>query len=281
MADNAFSLKDTMSENQKDTKVSNPDSTAINNKLYDVFLSDDPHILFIIKKTEKIIAALYLITDGMDDREPLRLTLRDKGLSFLNDVYRTKLSVTPSAKSMYGQGLDLLSLINLGVFGGLISDMNASIVHTQLNLVLEAINKRESGGTASSALQETFFDIGKFPDKKPETLAQPVFAAPTPFSDEISHIYKGQSNVLYTNNKDKSFTLGAPKPLKDKLYVKGDRREKILGLLKRKDKLTVRDFTQIIKDCSEKTIQRELLDLVHKGILKKEGERRWSRYSLT
>jgi len=44
--------------------------------------------------------------------------------------------------------------------------------------------------------------------------------------------------------------------------------------------LSVKDFTRVIKDCSEKTIQRELLDLVEKGIVKKEGERRWSRYSL-
>jgi len=46
-------------------------------------------------------------------------------------------------------------------------------------------------------------------------------------------------------------------------------------------KLTIKDFTKNIKDCSEKTIQRELLAMVAKGVLKKEGERRWSKYFLS
>ncbi|NBD73640.1 DeoR family transcriptional regulator [Patescibacteria group bacterium] len=59
-----------------------------------------------------------------------------------------------------------------------------------------------------------------------------------------------------------------------------DRRAQILGLLQRKDSVSIKDVTEVITDCSEKTIQRELLALVESGVLKKEGERRWSRYSL-
>jgi hypothetical protein len=36
----------------------------------------------------------------------------------------------------------------------------------------------------------------------------------------------------------------------------------------------------MIKDCSEKTIQRELIVLVSEKVVKKEGERRWSVYSI-
>ena len=61
---------------------------------------------------------------------------------------------------------------------------------------------------------------------------------------------------------------------------KGNRSETILKILKKKDNLTVKDIAQVISDCSEKTIQRELLALVEKSVLKKVGERRWSRYSL-
>jgi hypothetical protein len=59
-----------------------------------------------------------------------------------------------------------------------------------------------------------------------------------------------------------------------------DRRATILGMLQRKDRVTVRDVAHIIKDCSEKTLQRELLALVAQGVLVKEGERRWSTYRL-
>jgi DeoR/GlpR family transcriptional regulator of sugar metabolism len=36
----------------------------------------------------------------------------------------------------------------------------------------------------------------------------------------------------------------------------------------------------VIKDVSEKTIQRELISLIEAGIILKTGERRWSRYSI-
>ena len=61
---------------------------------------------------------------------------------------------------------------------------------------------------------------------------------------------------------------------------KTNRQEVILETLKTKSNLTIKDFAKVITDCSEKTIQRELLDLVEKGVIKKEGERRWSTYSL-
>ena len=44
--------------------------------------------------------------------------------------------------------------------------------------------------------------------------------------------------------------------------------------------MTKQDIAQTIRDCSEKTIQRELIALIQGGIVKKTGERRWSKYSL-
>ena len=65
--------------------------------------------------------------------------------------------------------------------------------------------------------------------------------------------------------------------IKDK---KDGRKTAIIALLKKKSHLTIKDFSEAIAGCSVKTIQRELLDLVAKGVVEKEGERRWSRYSL-
>lgn len=59
-----------------------------------------------------------------------------------------------------------------------------------------------------------------------------------------------------------------------------DRRAVILGMLQQKDRISIKDVTAVIKDVSEKTVQRELLALVEQGVLKKEGERRWSTYTL-
>lgn len=61
---------------------------------------------------------------------------------------------------------------------------------------------------------------------------------------------------------------------------KNGRQDTILSLVKRKKEIMIKDVAPLIDGVSEKTIQRELLAMVSSGILKKEGEKRWSRYSL-
>jgi predicted HTH transcriptional regulator len=63
-------------------------------------------------------------------------------------------------------------------------------------------------------------------------------------------------------------------------FPKDSRKSSIIELLKKQPNLTIKDITKVIPDCSAKTIQRELSVLVHSGMIKKEGNRRWSRYSL-
>ena len=72
-------------------------------------------------------------------------------------------------------------------------------------------------------------------------------------------------------------TLKTELPVKDK---KNGRQTAIIDLLKKKSDLTIKDFVKVITDCSEKTIQRELMELMEKGAVIKRGERRWSTYSL-
>jgi hypothetical protein len=59
-----------------------------------------------------------------------------------------------------------------------------------------------------------------------------------------------------------------------------DRAERIKTVLEAKPNATIRDIADIITDVSEKTIQRELNSLIEKGQVIREGERRWSKYSV-
>lgn len=59
-----------------------------------------------------------------------------------------------------------------------------------------------------------------------------------------------------------------------------DRAERIKTVLEAKPHATIRDIAEIITDVSEKTIQRELNSLIEKGQVLREGERRWSKYSV-
>ncbi|MFZ2975667.1 MAG: DeoR family transcriptional regulator [Candidatus Moraniibacteriota bacterium] len=58
------------------------------------------------------------------------------------------------------------------------------------------------------------------------------------------------------------------------------RRDRILVILKDKGEATIKDISEQVTDCSEKTIQRELIDLIKDGLIVRHGERRWSKYSV-
>ncbi|MEM9336958.1 MAG: hypothetical protein AAGA35_03830 [Patescibacteria group bacterium] len=59
-----------------------------------------------------------------------------------------------------------------------------------------------------------------------------------------------------------------------------DRATRILTVLEAAGESSIKDITDVIRDCSEKTIQRELNSLIEKGKVIRSGERRWSRYSV-
>lgn len=59
-----------------------------------------------------------------------------------------------------------------------------------------------------------------------------------------------------------------------------DRQKKILEHIRTNSQAKISDFFSFFDTVSSKTIQRDLQDLVEKNVLKKEGEKRWTIYSL-
>jgi len=59
-----------------------------------------------------------------------------------------------------------------------------------------------------------------------------------------------------------------------------DRSARIKTVLEAKPAATIKDIAEVITDVSEKTIQRELNSLIEKGQVVRDGERRWSKYSI-
>jgi DNA-binding transcriptional ArsR family regulator len=59
-----------------------------------------------------------------------------------------------------------------------------------------------------------------------------------------------------------------------------DRGTRIKTVLEAIPEATIKDIAEVITDVSEKTIQRELNSLIEKGQVTRQGERRWSKYSL-
>lgn len=58
------------------------------------------------------------------------------------------------------------------------------------------------------------------------------------------------------------------------------RHARILKLIKDKREIAIKDIMEHFPELSEKTIQRDLISFTESGVLKKTGDRRWSRYSI-
>jgi len=63
--------------------------------------------------------------------------------------------------------------------------------------------------------------------------------------------------------------------------VTEDRKERISVVLRAQPGASIKDISDTIKDCSEKTIQRELNDMIRDGFVVRKGEKRWSKYFLS
>jgi len=236
------------------------------------FFSAEDYLLFIFKKVEKITAALYLVSGLLKDDEPLKWELRDHGMDLISSSFTASSSI-PGDKnvviqSLFTAALETISLLNIARISNLISDMNHSLLVREIDNILNLLRDRlaQNAENAGYILSEAFF--------KTPNLFSPGFKSDGSSRGRIDG--KGQ-DMTKREMQDSGVSFKGHSSAPEK---KNKRQENIVNILKGQSDLTIKDFSKVIKDCSEKTIQRELLELVSKGVIKKEGERRWSRYSL-
>jgi len=86
------------------------------------------------------------------------------------------------------------------------------------------------------------------------------------------------ANIHIDAKKEEKTYIGGFTGISD---VISDRQKKIVEHLKGSSQAKISDFYTAFNNVSSKTIQRDLQDLVGKNILKKDGEKRWTVYSLS
>ena len=278
-------------------------------------------------KTEKLVTAIFMVTDFMERDEPIRQKLRLISLDLLTDILTGNLSDAIMDKR------EIITLINIAKTINLISPMNTEVL-------LREINKTKNW------IEEKYFikleGLGIFEDNDVETGKSSKFsptsgvgASLTPeVFPNFEHKEVSSANVLNKNIKDKSIqsrntqredvgllagtggkrsvleeepelvegdgrgptlrSLSALKEPKDSVVMNGHqlqnnikniRQESIIEFIKDNGPSTIKDIVNGMKLAAnisrgEKTIQRELVSLMKDGVLKKEGEKRWSKYSL-
>lgn len=250
------------------------------------------YVYYILKKVEKIASALHLITGAMSDREPLKITIRQKSIELIDIVSNIGTDLIFTKKdTIISQVEYIKSLVHVGKMSGHISLMNSEIVLRELDNLLEFLHgekeNSESKMTNMSTLPQNFFTVSET-EVVPEYRLREMSYLKEGVTDssqgygvvknEERRSERGGSikdkNVLYARPKS-SDSMGATiKPRK-----KG-RRDFILNFISKQKNVSIKDISDAFDGCSEKTIQRELMALIKEGKLVKEGERRWSRYRL-
>lgn len=290
-------------DNKKDNKILPLPNEARNLITLSLFEHDN-YLIFSYKKAERIISAVYLITNLFPDQEPIKWQFRELGLDILNQILSFKtlpLSKNQVSVSLISNIVRTLSILDISKVAGLLSEMNYAILKSELENLLQSMNFKSSDLHEKNVLlNKEFFGVpegqltlnedtikvksssfGDRTDEPPEDKNAVIYNW-----SEIGHFQRGISkghNKGHINVKDNNMSDSKSDRSRGSttLALQEDNRQTIIvDLLKKKSHLSIKDFSLIIKDCSAKTIQRELLYLVGCGVLKKEGERRWSRYSL-
>lgn len=246
---------------------------------------------FANKKTEKLVTALYMVTDCMETDDALKNKLRLLGVELLSDMYKLA-SLSPMDKHVQipiflSHVNEILSFIEIAYTIGFISEMNTMILKKEfkdLSSQIEFYKSKDKHFTFT--LDEKMFETK---DDYIVRNTNNIYKGQEYLKDN----YKGQLDKRTSSNK-MSFINGqnsigqyqSKKIISTHINVaeREERKNKILSLIKESSVgqigASIKDISLSFLDCSEKTIQRELNALVIAGKLTKSGSKRWSRYAV-
>ena len=271
------------------------------------FLKDNSNLFLIFKKAERFVAALYILTELFPNAEPIKWELRSSGTSLSKDILsfreRSAILSKENMGDVFGTVIRIASLLEIAHVANLVSTMNLSLFRKELDTLASFMENRGKTGRAmggDTPFQESFFHVSaEIPGvghpsgepSSPKTLQtgishsrprHPVDNLP-PSPHQAEQPSDNQKDIVSKGHaviKDSVLYDAARVDIGHNIRKGEERRQTILDVLKVRSVAVIKDFSVVIDGCSEKTVQRELLKMVQEGTLRREGERRWSRYSL-
>jgi DNA-binding transcriptional ArsR family regulator len=265
-------------DTQKDT--TQYPATGVHTKHQIELISKDNQAIFVYKKTERFSTAIYLVSNLMSDNEPLKWQLRTQTMSLMPIAGTLAISTISdkfnAIKKLTVSMIEILSLFEVAYKSQLMSEMNFKLLRKELVVFISEMSKPSLNlSTSGVSFDPEFFNLPHATFEGTQNTLDTQKEKPR--SSVRKNTIK-DTKVTQNNLSDNTQIVAVISP---RTETKNTRKEAILKILKEKSgPLMIKDFSYVIKDCSEKTIQRELLSLVANGVLHKEGERRWSRYSL-
>ncbi|MFA6078064.1 MAG: hypothetical protein WC724_03555 [Candidatus Paceibacterota bacterium] len=239
---------------------------------------------------ERLTEALYMVTGLFDEghiKDKIRINALET-LSLSHELPTLPLSLRHEVVlEMEYLMKEVEALLRVSLSNGFISQMNATLLLDEYKKIREKMSHRDFVfSTDSTKLEKSFF-FSK--DGEVELLGGENISDQNKNTQENSSFIK---DTLKDNTKDRFNVLLSDKKIKPDASVKrhaisdnknkdrSDRRDLILRIIRKNKDSTIKDISTMVSGCSEKTIQRELIALVSENVLKKTGEKRWTRYFL-
>ena len=233
---------------------------------------------YIFGKLERLAHAVVLILSQTGSDHPVVERLQTSVLDSIREAAAGASELEQSF--LISIVLEMISLLRIAATANIISANNADILVAEYTTLLEKL--------AQPSVQGMLLRTEDLLEKD-----ETVFANEQLLPSPIDSLFSREGNRTEPVDKryqslKRQITKGHRPVRLQKDSNKGtysssqssDRAGRILDIVTAKGTVSIRDVASVITDCSEKTLQRELLSMVENGVLKKEGERRWSTYRL-
>jgi len=237
-----MNIKDVIGDNTKDSIL------AFKKEYY----------LSVYKKTEKIVSAVFVITDNCEKKDEEAGMVKDTRVV-------AKESLMYVVDLMSGGSIRFEDVVRafLTLRSFLFVLGSAQMIRGELVTVVT----REIDGVMANLVQMQREKKGGL---SLETDEQPPFMETAVAPRKLVHTPSLPPSVRVPREAGENSGSAS-----------AGRRERILEVVRTRGVVSIKDISDTITDCSEKTIQRDLIDMIKDNILQKEGERRWSKYRLT
>ncbi|PIT90927.1 hypothetical protein COU17_03140 [Candidatus Kaiserbacteria bacterium CG10_big_fil_rev_8_21_14_0_10_49_17] len=253
-------------DREKDIKLSNKENDLEEYRSANPF-GNNKAAVFVYQKMERLSLALHLVTNCVPEEEPIRRAIRDKSIGMLSNVLELRSgfrSVGPEfVNTIIAKLYELSSLTEMLNAAGYMSQQNLLVLKREMNKLCVFLRQVEDVPESEGVdFHSNFFETDL-----PQNVQKDIV--------DKRHSYK-TSNRTSLGVSEKQVI----KTSKRQNTTQNERRNAVFRLLKDKPRITVKDALSVIPGCSSKTVQRELVAMVADGLLHKEGERRWSTYTL-
>ena len=231
----------------------------------------------VFKKTEKLVSVIFYMLSHINtnkDNETYKSLLKDKALcahevSLLTLRLQTQEAAVGLLDFQFAL-VDLESTLRVAEASGVIPQ-NISIMLFEQLITVERYLSNNYVKQVSLDLAQGDTILGMFDTKSSSRGSTASRALPKPKTTAAPTPRRRPVNIPQNDISSDAYFVYSQLT---------DRAERIKTVLEAKPNATIKDISDIITDVSEKTIQRELNSLIEKGQVVREGERRWSRYSV-